>query len=67
MIKAIFFDLDGTLVNSLADLAGSMNYVLNKNGFPIHNEEKYKYFVGDGIPRLVYLRITEMLRRRKNA
>lgn len=53
MIKAIIFDLDGTLVNSLADLAGSMNFVLNKNGFPIHNEEKYRYFVGDGIPKLV--------------
>ncbi len=53
MIKAVLFDLDGTLVNSLEDLAGSSNYALEKMGFPIHETEKYKYFVGNGMPNLI--------------
>lgn len=53
MIKAVLFDLDGTLVNSLADLADSTNYALSLYGCPIHNTEEYKYFVGDGIPKLI--------------
>jgi len=53
MIKAILFDLDGTLVNSLEDLANSANFALTKFGFPTHETEKYKYFVGDGMPKLI--------------
>ncbi len=53
MIKAILFDLDGTLVNSLADLAASANFALTQFGFPTHETEKYKYFVGDGMPKLI--------------
>ena len=53
MIKAVLFDLDGTLVNSLDDLADSCNYALEKSGFAVHETEKYKYFVGDGMQKLV--------------
>ncbi len=53
MIKAVIFDLDGTLVNSLYDLADATNYALQQNGFPIHETEKYKYFIGNGIPKLI--------------
>ena len=53
MIKAVLFDLDGTLADSLEDLADSTNYALKKAGFPAHETEKYKYFVGDGIPMLI--------------
>lgn len=53
MIKAVLFDLDGTLVNSLADLAASANYALSVMGYPTHETEKYKYFVGDGMPKLI--------------
>ncbi len=53
MIKAVFFDLDGTLVNSLEDLATSTNFALKEFGFPIHEVEKYKYFVGDGMQKLI--------------
>ncbi len=52
-IKAVLFDLDGTLVNSLADLADSTNYALAQMGFPTHDTEDYRYFVGDGIPKLI--------------
>ena len=49
MRKLIIFDLDGTLVNSIYDLADSMNYALKKYGFPTHETEKYKKMVGSGI------------------
>lgn len=48
MAKSLIFDLDGTLINSLYDIALSMNKVLEKHNYPTHNIEKYNYFVGDG-------------------
>lgn len=51
--KAAIFDLDGTLLNSLADLADSMNQVLERNRLPQHELAAYRYFVGDGIEMLV--------------
>lgn len=62
MIKAIIFDLDGTLVDSLESISSSMNYLLKKHGFPIHTNEKYKMFVGDGIEELVYRALPETVR-----
>lgn len=53
MIKLVIFDLDGTLLNSLADLADSCNFLLRKYGFPEHPLDSYRYFVGDGIRKLV--------------
>jgi len=52
MIKLVIFDLDGTLLNTITDLAVSTNYALEQNGFPIHPIESYKYFVGNGINKL---------------
>ena len=49
----VLFDLDGTLVDSLTDLADSMNRVLNRQGLPLHPIQAYRYFVGDGITNLV--------------
>lgn len=53
-VQAIIFDLDGTLLNTLDDLADSMNRVLNRLGYPTHPTEAYKYFVGEGIEKLAY-------------
>jgi phosphoglycolate phosphatase len=53
MIKCCIFDLDGTLVNSLQDLADAANYALSTLGFPVHNVEKYKQFVGNGVAKLI--------------
>ena len=53
MIKAVLFDLDGTLANSIEDLADSTNKALKALGFPGHTVGEYKYFVGDGIPKLI--------------
>lgn len=51
--KAVLFDLDGTLLDTIDDLADSMNSVLKKHEFPKHGIDKYKYFVGDGMDVLV--------------
>ena len=48
------FDLDGTLADTLYDLADSVNYGLEKMGLPVHDYEKYKYFVGNGVQKLCY-------------
>ncbi len=46
--KAVIFDLDGTLLDTLQDLADSTNRSLNHLDLPQHELEAYKYFVGDG-------------------
>jgi phosphoglycolate phosphatase len=51
--KAIIFDLDGTLINSIPDIADSMNEVLLSFGYPQYRYDQYRYFVGNGIRRLV--------------
>ena len=48
MIKLCIFDLDGTLINSLSDLACAMNHALEKNGYAPHETEKYRMLVGSG-------------------
>lgn len=52
-IAAVIFDLDGTLLDTLADLAESANATLVEFGFTAHPLEDYKYFVGDGARTLV--------------
>ena len=51
--KAVLFDLDGTLLDTLADIAYSMNAVLVNAGLPVHPVEAYREFVGEGIANLV--------------
>ena len=52
MKKAVIFDLDGTLIHSLPDIAAAMNRSLRAWGLPEHPEEAYKYMVGDGAVNL---------------
>jgi phosphoglycolate phosphatase len=49
---AVIFDLDGTLLDTLDDLADSMNAVLVRERFPAHSTAAYRYFVGDGMEML---------------
>lgn len=51
--KLCIFDLDGTLVDSLEDLAVSMNFALGKHGLPAHPKEAYRLFVGSGVKKLI--------------
>ena len=52
MKKLIIFDLDGTLINTIADLGSSTNYALKRLGYPTHDLESYKMRVGNGINNL---------------
>ena len=52
MKKLVIFDLDGTLLNTIADLAASTNHALAANGYPTHPTEEYRFFVGNGINKL---------------
>lgn len=52
-LAAVVFDLDGTLLNSLGDLADSVNFALEKAGYPTHEEQAYRYFVGSGAKKLI--------------
>jgi len=51
-IKSVVFDLDGTLLDSLGDIADAANEVLQLRGFRPHDHEAYRYFVGDGVAAL---------------
>jgi phosphoglycolate phosphatase len=53
MASAVLFDLDGTLLDSLDDLADSMNEVLAARDAPLHDREDYQRFIGDGLEMLV--------------
>jgi phosphoglycolate phosphatase len=57
--RAVLFDLDGTLLDTLDDLADSMNAVLQRLGFPAHKTACYRYFIGEGIQNLVWRTLPE--------
>ncbi|MDE7364675.1 MAG: HAD family hydrolase [Ruminococcus sp.] len=50
----VIFDLDGTIANSIQDLANAVNYGLKQLGYPEHDTEKYKQMVGNGAKKLCY-------------
>ena len=62
MFRAVIFDLDGTLANTLEDIADNMNRVLAQKGFPTHQYDAYRYFVGNGIHNLVIRSLPENAR-----
>ena len=49
MITTVIFDMDGTVLNTLDDLAASVNYVLTRYGMPVHCTEDYRRYFGNGI------------------
>ena len=49
----IIFDLDGTLVDTLEDIASSCNAVLARHGYPTHAVDAYRFFVGNGMKKLL--------------
>ncbi len=53
MYKTVVFDLDGTLLNTLDDLADAGNRLCADRGWPTHTAEEFRYFVGNGIPKLI--------------
>lgn len=63
MKKLVIFDLDGTLLNTIADLAQSTNYALAALGYPTHEEKEYNFMVGNRHQQAVRTRLT---RRKQN-
>lgn len=59
MKKAVIFDLDGTLLNTLDDLADSTNYALSRFGYPTRTIEEVRQFVGNGVAKLIERAILE--------
>lgn len=59
MKKLVIFDLDGTLLNTIADIARATNYALAQFGFPTHHTQSYRTFVGNGINKLIQRALPE--------
>ncbi len=55
--KAVIFDMDGTLIDTLDDLADSTNFALRSMGFPKRTKAEIKSFVGNGVERLISLSV----------
>ena len=53
MYKCVIFDLDGTLLDTLDDLWGSVNYALNEFGFPLRTKQEVRSFIGNGVVKLM--------------
>jgi phosphoglycolate phosphatase len=53
--QAVIFDLDGTLLDTLADIGDAVNCMLMEFGFPTHTLNDYRRFIGNGISKLVFL------------
>ena len=49
----VIFDLDGTLLNTLEDLTDSVNYAMDRYGFPAHTIDEVRRFVGNGLKKLM--------------
>ena len=60
--KAVIFDLDGTLLDTLADIAYSVNTALAARGLPVHPVDAYRHFVGDGWKMLITRALPEQER-----
>lgn len=60
--KGIIFDLDGTLADTLSDIAGSMNRILQAHHYPVHPVDHYKLLVGRGLDKLVLQALPEYAR-----
>lgn len=66
MKKLVIFDLDGTLLNTIADLAAATNYALTQFGYPTHSTDAYRFFVGNGINKLFERALPETARTPEN-
>ena len=55
MYNTYIFDLDGTLLDTLTDLAASVNYALHTHGMPEHSIDDVRRFVGNGVRKLMYI------------
>lgn len=66
MKKLVIFDLDGTLLNTIADLAMATNQALQQLGYPTHDTNAYRFFVGNGINKLLERSLPEEAKNEAN-
>ena len=66
MKKLVIFDLDGTLLNTIADLAAAANYALQQLGYPTHPVDTIRTYVGNGINKLLERSLPENQRNEEN-
>lgn len=59
MKNTVIFDLDGTLLDTLDDLTDSVNFALDKNGFPLRTKDEIRRFVGNGVRVLIKRAVPE--------
>ena len=59
MYDTVIFDLDGTLLYTLEDLADSVNHVLLEYGYPVHTYEEIRSYIGSGAKRLIEMSLPE--------
>lgn len=62
MTKLMIFDLDGTLLDTIHDLAAATNRTLERHGYPTHPTKAYHYFVGNGVIKLITRALPEEAR-----
>ena len=60
--KAVLFDLDGTLLDTLQDISDATNAALGKLGFPLHNIQTYRHFMGEGMVALAFKALPDSFR-----
>lgn len=53
MYRLAIFDMDGTILNTIDDLTDASNFLCRKYNFPEHTVEEFKFFVGNGIPKMI--------------
>lgn len=66
MYKAVVFDLDGTLLNTLNELAYTVNSVLERHDLPTHSVDDFRRFIGDGVATMVWRALPENWRSGEN-
>lgn len=66
MKKLIIFDLDGTLLDTIEDLANSVNYALSLHNFPTHPVSAFNFFIGNGLNKLLERALPEASRNQDN-
>lgn len=60
MLKAVIFDMDGTILDTIKDIAGAVNYILEKYEKPVRTVDEVKSFVGNGLRRTLELSLGDM-------
>ncbi len=65
--KAAIFDMDGTILDTLDDLAGSVNHSLALYGYPLRSREEIRAFLGNGMVRLIHLSVPEGITQEEEA